>query len=235
MTGDGRPIDLVAVVVPVHDEQLLLGRCLRALVRARQRLLAGRERPPAVRILAVLDRCTDGSDQVAAAVPEVEVLQLAAGSAGAARDAGVRRLLHSAPARTWVACTDADSEVPPTWLEHHDAVARWGAALLLGTVRPGPDWSEPHRRLWRAGYADRDGHQHVHGANIGIRGDVYLACGGFPSVPAHEDVALAAAVRAAGHPVMSSAAHAVRTSGRLLGRAPDGFAAHLAGLPTDGR
>jgi hypothetical protein len=34
---------------------------------------------------------------------------------------------------------------------------------------------------------------------------------------------------------MSSAAHAVRTSGRLLGRAPDGFAAHLAGLPTDGR
>jgi glycosyltransferase involved in cell wall biosynthesis len=231
VTPGEQPIDLVAVVVPVHDEAALLGRCLRSLTWARQRLLSGRERPPAVRLLAVLDRCTDASAQVAAAIPQVEVLEVDAGSVGAARDAGARRLLRTAPERTWLACTDADSQVPPTWLEHQYAVARWGQALLLGTVRPGADWSEPHHRLWRAGYTDRDGHAHVHGANLGIRGDVYLACGGFPPVPAHEDVALAAAVRAAGYPVMSSAGHAVRTSGRLTGRAPDGFAAHLSALP----
>ncbi|MEK8225948.1 hypothetical protein NKG05_07570 [Oerskovia sp. M15] len=64
---------------------------------------------------------------------------------------------------------------------------------------------------------------HVHGANLGIRGDLYHAAGGFPGVPEHEDVALVERARRAGARVVASDVGCVLTSGRSTGRTRAGM------------
>lgn len=251
----------VLVVVPARDEALRLPACLAALAAASAALRAevpgGPDAPeggggaaPEVRVVVVLDRCRDASAAVVARWPRVLAVTSLAGTAGGARAVGVRAGLAelaaagTAPHRVWVASTDADSEVPPAWLRHHVRTADAGAALLLGTVVPRADDVPEQRReallrAWAGGYTEADGHPHVHGANLGVRADHYLAAGGFPALAAHEDVALARAVAAGGGPVVRSAEAPVTTSARLLGRAPEGFAQHLAALqavlPEQGR
>ena len=224
-------IEAVAVVVPAHDEEELLPAALRAL-RASAQLVAARGGPP-VDLLVVADACHDRTVSVAVTAG-VRVLPVDLRSVGGARAAGVadalQRVRHLAPGRVWLATTDADSLVPPGWLSHQLALADGGADLVLGTVDV-RDWSEHPpdvERRWRASYDSRDGHRHVHGANAGARADAYLDVGGFADVDRDEDVALAAAlahrrvVRTGGEPVVTSA--------RNRGRAPGGFAGHLAGL-----
>jgi glycosyltransferase involved in cell wall biosynthesis len=225
------PIEAVAVVVPAHDEEELLPAALRAL-RESARLVAARGGPP-VDLLVVADACRDRTAAVAIEAG-ARVLPVEVRSVGRARAAGVadalRRVRHLAPSRVWLATTDADSRVPPGWLGHQLALADAGADLVLGTVDV-LDWSghapEVERR-WRASYDAGEGHRHVHGANAGARADAYLDAVGFADVDRDEDVALAAAlghrrvVRTGGEPVVTSARH--------RGRAPGGFAGHLAGL-----
>jgi len=225
------PIEAVAVVVPAHDEEELLPAALRAL-RASAGLVAARGGPP-VDLLVVADACRDRTVSVALAAG-VRVLPVRVRSVGRARAAGVadalHRVRHLPPGRVWLATTDADSLVPPGWLSHQLALADAGADLVLGTVDV-RDWSghpPDVERRWRASYDAADGHRHVHGANAGARADAYLDVGGFADVDRDEDVALAAAlahrrvVRTGGEPVVTSA--------RNRGRAPGGFASHLAGL-----
>ena len=58
----------VLVVVPARNEERLLPRCLQALQDAADRLAA--ERPGvAVRVVVVLDRCSDGSAEIVAGWP----------------------------------------------------------------------------------------------------------------------------------------------------------------------
>ncbi len=219
----------VLVVVPARDERELLGACLDAIEVAAARV------PLQVLTVVVLDRCTDGTAQVLVGRPAL-ALPSTAGCVGAARAAGVqaglRGLPDVPPAAVWVASTDADSSVDPGWLEHQVALADEGADLVLGTVRLAAG-SVP--REVALGWADRyhpvDGHDHVHGANLGVRGSAYLRAGGFPPLAVHEDVALALAVtRTAGSRVVRTAATPVTTSGRLQARAPAGFASYLGGL-----
>jgi glycosyltransferase involved in cell wall biosynthesis len=225
------PIEAVAVVVPAHDEEELLPDALRAL-RASARLVTARGGPP-VDLLVVADACRDRTAPVARAAG-VRVLPVDLRSVGRARATGVAdallRVPRVAPSRVWLATTDADSLVPPGWLSHQLGLADDGADLVLGTVDV-RDWSghppEVERR-WRASYEAGDGHRHVHGANAGARADAYLDVGGFADVDRDEDVALAAAL--AHRRVVRTGREPVVTSARRRGRAPAGFAAHLAGL-----
>jgi len=187
---------------------------------------------PVLTVVA-LDRCTDGTEDVLAGRSVVAV-STRAGCVGGARAAGVRAALRCLEGsdldRLWIANTDADSTVAPDWLARQAALADDGADLVLGTVvvRDAPD---AVRTAWAAGYSPVDGHQHVHGANLGVRASVYLRAGGFASIATHEDVTLAAAIDAdPSATVVRTAAAPVTTSGRLAARAPDGFAAHLRGL-----
>ncbi len=229
MTAPGaraRPgIDVVHVVVPVHDEEETLDDCLASV------LVAAEEIPAAVHVTVVLDACTDRSAQVAAAHP-VHVQVVHARCVGAARAAGVRAATaltpHRHPGRTWIASTDADTRVPPSWLVGHLAAAATGHDLLLGPVVPDPTalpagvLREWHRR-------HRHGAGHVHGANLGVRLSTYVAAGGFSTVRAHEDLLLTRAVRRLGGSVAVGDIPVV-TSARLAGRAPGGFAHFLARL-----
>lgn len=223
----------LAVVVPARNEQERLPRCLRALGAAEALLHRQLPGAPRTRIVVVLDSCTDRSRAVVDRWRGVEVLTREFGNVGAARAAGAQYALGGpADARPeWLACTDADSAVPTEWLLQHMEHARADTDLLLGVVRPDAEELQPSSmNRWMTQYHLRDGHPHVHGANMGVRADMYLRAGGFPLLAEHEDVALAQRIRALGGRVVSTAGHPVLTSGRLAGRTPGGMAGYLTAL-----
>ncbi|MGH3155303.1 MAG: glycosyltransferase [Streptosporangiaceae bacterium] len=222
----------VAVVIPAADEEQRIGRCLAAVAAARRHL---HQASPAiaVRTVVVLDGCRDRTAMIAAASRDVQTVAIAAGSAGAARRAGVSAALADAgrPSELWLANTDADSQVPVNWLTGMLAEARLGAHLVLGTVIPGPDLGAPARSEWLRRHHLREGHPHVHGANLGIRGDAYLGLGGWPTLVTGEDAELARRAARTGHLRISrTASIPVVTSVRSDGRAPHGFASYLHGI-----
>ncbi|MFC3298449.1 mycofactocin system glycosyltransferase [Arthrobacter agilis] len=219
----------VAVVVPARDEEDWLPACLAALDTARVRLLRTVPRV-LVSVTVVLDRCTDGSERVARRAPGVSVISGSFGSVGAARDVGVRFALARSrclPARTWIANTDADTLVPRDWLVgHHGLGSRHD--LVLGTVRPTLTADNAERmQRWSDAYTPRDGHPHVHGANLGIRGSTYGEVGGFGALEQDEDVDLVRRARGAGVDWTASGALEVTTSSRTVGRVPAGFSTYL--------
>ncbi|MBE7190481.1 hypothetical protein, partial [Jatrophihabitans endophyticus] len=124
--------------------------------------------------------------------------------------------------------TDADSVVEPDWLVHQLDHAESGAHVVAGTVSPDVDGATLRR--WRAEHDAGDGHPHVHGANLGIRGDALVSLGGWPAFATGEDVELVARASAAGFAVVRTGRHPVRTSARRVGRAPKGFSSYLAAL-----
>ncbi|MHA7218567.1 glycosyltransferase family 2 protein [Arthrobacter sp. MDT1-48-3] len=222
----------VAVVVPAFNEQDWLPASLRAIDAARVHLMRTIPRV-LVSVTVVLDRCTDGSAAAARAGHGISVIAGSFDSVGAARDAGVRFALarsRSVPARTWIANTDADTLVPRDWLVRHHAFGGH-SDLVLGTVRPTLTADNADRiQLWSNAYVPRDGHDHVHGANLGIRGSTYQDVGGFAPLAQDEDVHLVERVKAAGARWTASGSLEVTTSSRTSGRVPAGFSTYLRGL-----
>jgi glycosyltransferase involved in cell wall biosynthesis len=214
---------MIGVVVPAHNEQDLIGDCLAAIQKAAAHPdLAGRE----VCILVVLDSCTDATRERVEALG-IETVTTDARSVGYARAIGASVLLQRGA--TWLAFTDADSRVSEQWLSNQ---LRLGADAVCGTVAV-HDWHlHPHevRERYEAGYCDRDGHRHIHGANLGVSAAAYLKAGGFPPLSAHEDVALVDALVVLGFEVAFSAQPRVWTSARLLNRVTGGFAGFIQNL-----
>ena len=232
------PIADVVIVVPVRNEEVLLPRCLTALSAAIDALSVVPEpERPRVLVLLVLDQCTDLSARVAAHWTVFHRHEIAAGAVGIARRDGIRhalRRLWQSPAdgaasasQIWIATTDADSAVPTNWLVTQLALARNGAELVLGTVQPDDDLAAHELLRWEALHTIGEGHPHVHGANLGVRADRYLAAGEFAPVDRDEDVLLVAALRNLGAIEARTALIPVLTSGRREGRAPAGFAGYL--------
>jgi hypothetical protein len=113
------------------------------------------------------------------------------------------------------------------------AEADRGVHVILGTVLPDPQTPIQISDAWHLSHTLREGHPYVHGANFGIRADTYLSLQGWPKVATGEDVLLARRARNAGHlRILRTAAIPVLTSGRLAGRAPNGFAGYLRAVPT---
>jgi GT2 family glycosyltransferase len=234
-----RGIRLVLVVVPVRDEERLVGPCLDALDVAVGRVAAASSYaapglPVRVRTVVVLDRCVDRSAEVVAERPWAETVVSTAGRVGAARAFGVQVGLSTedvAPHRIWIATTDADSRVPPDWLTHQLDLAQAGAQMFRGLVEPDIQECGPAAYdMWQSRYLRCDGHPHVHGASLGVRADAYQTCGGFdPLAMVDEDVRLFRNAEERSLAIIASATATVATSGRLLGRV-DGpsFAAYLS-------
>lgn len=222
---------MIGVIVPAHDEEALIGRALQALrVAAAHEDLAGEE----VRVLVVLDACTDMTGEIARAFG-VDCLSIDAHNVGMARAAGAQALIDRGA--RWLAFTDADSRVAPCWLSRQVSM---GSDAVCGVVEV-DDWSpftDDQRRAYEADYHDMDGHAHVHGANFGLRTETYQRAGGFLPLACHEDVALVRRLEALGACIAWTNAVRVVTSARLAGRAPNGFAAVMdacvRGLPQAG-
>ena len=215
---------MIGVVIPAHNEEDSLHACLSAMrVASRHEALDGEE----VRVLVALDCCTDRSADIARECG-AETVVLAVRNVGMARAAGSATLI-AAGAR-WLAFTDADTVVSPGWLAAQLSLA---ADAVCGTVGV-DDWS-PHgdnaihvQRHFESTYSDRDGHRHIHGANLGVSADVYARAGGFQPLVSSEDVALVKALVELGARIAWSALPRVTTSARIKARAPDGFGDTLA-------
>lgn len=167
---------MIGVVIPVHDEEQLLGACIDSVLQAAAHPDLGGE---AVQVLAVLDACSDSSAAIAEAAG-IATLAIDARNVGQARATGVRWLLDRGA--RWIACTDADSIAGANWLAAQLAL---GADVVCGTVRIA-QWDGIHldaQARYHAHYQQHDDHRHVHGANLGFSAEAYLRAGGFRPWP----------------------------------------------------
>lgn len=222
----------IIVVIPARNEAQTLGACLASVARACE---AARTRVR-TRTVLVLDSCTDDSARVACRFDDVMVLSEQFGNVGEARARGVMsglRTLGTDPTAVWIATTDADSAVSPRWLLEHVRAAHAGAEAYVGSVVPVLDeLDEDRRSAWFARHSPGATLGHVHGANLGVRADVYLAAGGFMAAERDEDVALVSRLRRNGARIVESEREPVITSSRLVGRVERGYAQYLRDLVT---
>lgn len=211
---------MIGIVIPAHNEEITLGSCLESVNSSmRHPDLHGET----VEVLVVLDSCNDASADVAGRAG-VATLSLAARNVGVARAVGAEALLNRGA--RWLAFTDADTVVSSNWLVDQLSL---GSDAVCGTVGV-DDWSPhgPYANLlhWHflQTYSDRDGHRHIHGANMGVSADAYRRAGGFQPLACSEDHALVTALEATGARIAWSAKPRVLTSARRVGRAQGGFA-----------
>ena len=228
------PIDAVAVVVPARNEEVLIAACLSAIAVAQS---AVAHLGVSVATVVAADSCVDATARIARRAG-AHVVELSAGSVGAARAVGCSVAFQIwdrlPPHRLWLACTDADTVVPPGWLSTQVRAARGGYTAAAGMVSLGGSPTAPASARWAHAYdVDRKSqwlHRRVHGANLGVRGDAYRDVGGFEAVAADEDVRLVRRLQAGGAAVAWPEQPVVVTSPRFDGRAPGGVAADLRGL-----
>ncbi|MEJ7831409.1 MAG: glycosyltransferase [Nocardioides sp.] len=221
----------LAVVVPAHNEQDLLGRCLVAVAESVE-MLTSRYPDLVVLTVVVLDRCRDRSGEIAR-LAGARTLAVNAGAVGPARRAGVdwaTSLIGRVPPESvWIANTDADSVVPVDWLVRQVAAAEVGDRLVVGAVLPDPEDLPPATHAaWRILHRSPGVGAHVHGANLGFTLDAYRAVDGFSAVAEHEDRILVDSLLSLG--VTPQPGAEVLTSGRRHGRAPGGFSRYLREL-----
>ena len=240
------PIDVV-VAIPARNEAGRIEACLRSVLAAARRARARRviER---VTVAVAAHRCHDATADLArsllGAAIDIESLVWETDEiapVGAVRAALIRRALTARPGSvdlrdTWLFSTDADSIVPPTWINAGVRLAALASAsMVVGLIElmdTSPGVRLAHDRLVLAGIHRDGSHDHVYAANLAIRLTAYEAVGGFPGVRNGEEHALVAAVRAAGHPILRTIDWRVATSGRTRGRAQDGLGDLLGRLAT---
>lgn len=204
------------MVIPARDEAALIARCILSVTQARR---------ADCRIVVVADSCVDNTAEIARGFDGVEVIEVGHANVGASRAAGVAFGLADAE---WIASTDADSIVPPNWIDDQRRLARRGVDVVVGTVRPVVgDLDERRLAAWTARHDPAHPNGHVHGANLGIRASTYRAVGGFRSLAEHEDTDLVARVAESGGVVVAANSAEVMTSGRIFGRTPGGYARYL--------
>jgi len=230
------PIEHVEVVIPARDEEQRIGGCVAAVRRAAQVLTHGRA-DISCGITVVLDCCTDDTEH-RIANGDVRILTSTYGCVGGARKLGAADALRRTAQAgvllpgVWLACTDADSVVPPDWLTVQIGFADDGIDAVMGTVTPsdlGPDVF----RMWCADYHQVEGHQHVHGANLGIRASTYCSAGGFTATEVDEDVDLVRRVRAVTDRWIATPRISVLTSGRSWSHVDGGFATYVDNLTNE--
>jgi cellulose synthase/poly-beta-1,6-N-acetylglucosamine synthase-like glycosyltransferase len=219
------------IVIPARDEETSIAACLHAVVRA---LESCRSQLSASWIVVVADSCSDGTAAVARKVlgERGTVIECGAGSPGVARRLGTAEVLSQfrrADLRhLWLANTDADSCVSRSWLSRQLVLANQGYCGVAGIVRvdtiAGLDKASLDAVLAHYTIHDDGTHPHVHGANLGVRGDAYVDAGCWSNLAVAEDHCLWSRLRARGWPTKSCSRTVVHTSGRLQGRATGGFA-----------
>jgi hypothetical protein len=226
---------VLGVVLPVHDEEVLLGAALAAIQVAVDQVIED----VCCHTVLVFDQCRDRSRDIAAKWRRdlrsetrnhrVSEIEIGAVNVGSARRAGCAVVLAAAarsgvaPASVWLATTDADSRVPEHWLStqlaRHDA----GADVWSGTVTV-DDWTGRRDNTateWRRRYEAEL--EPAHGASLGVNGQVYLGVGQFADLASGEDRSFLRAASEYGARCCFDRSAPVTTSARRDARAPHGF------------
>ena len=223
----------VSVLIPARNEEELLPECLRSVLQACASLPA----PVSSDVIVVVDSSEDGTlrqaQQMLAGRGGVALTNC--GMVGQSRRIAAQLALEryrGEASRCWLANTDADCRVSSDWLVQQLLLAEQSFEAVAGTISV--DSFAEHDAFvaerFRATYhIEADGsHKHVHGANLGIRADAYQRAGGWGDLVTAEDHDLWKRLESAGARRTSTSATSVVTSGRRVGRAPNGFAGALA-------
>ncbi len=225
----------LGVVLPVHNEEDLLGAALNSLQDAFASICAWRIEG---QFVIVLDSCTDSSAQIVeqwrhrrqreSNSPEVKIVTSERHNVGFARGLGCATLLDTwhrlDPATVWIATTDADSRVPKEWLKAQVLQHELGVDLWCGRVSVS-DWSsrrEGTSEQWQRKYEEEA--DPIHGTSLGCNAELYLASGGYRPIESSEDRDLCGRLQAMGAVVHYDSSVPVVTSARRDARAPLGFA-----------
>ncbi|MFB5855891.1 glycosyltransferase [Stenotrophomonas maltophilia] len=214
---------MIGILVPAHNEAASIERCLQSIRSAALHPALDGE---AVQVVVALDSCSDATESICRQ-QWVDTVRLEVRCVGVARAAAAAELIGRGA--RWLASTDADSEVPPEWLV---AQLEGRCDAFCGLVDIATT-SRTERRLRRAFQKRQqwgDDHGRIHGANLGVSAQAYLAAGGFAPLRCGEDVALVRRLQRLGADVRWAGAPVVMTSPRLVGRATGGFSAYLAGM-----
>jgi glycosyltransferase involved in cell wall biosynthesis len=223
----------VAVLIPARNEEVLLGRCLESVIRAIDTLPV----TTTATIVLVSDCSTDRTAEIGYSLigDHGTVLHTGSGTVGTARALAASFAISKTTAplsKFWLANTDADCIVPPSWLSEQIDFAASGIEAVAGVISVDSfeeHGSEVPARFHSSYLVRADGtHPHVHGANLGVRADRYLEVGGWADLRTAEDHDLWGRRRRIGVRLRSCAQLQVVTSGRRVGRAPCGFADALA-------
>jgi hypothetical protein len=234
-----RRTQALGIVLPVHDEEALLGAALAALEVAVDQVIGD---VPCHTVL-VFDQCRDRSRDIATRWRRdlrsrrrdhlVSEIVIGAAKVGSARRAGCAAALAAAagsgipPSSIWLATTDADSRVPEQWLSTQVARHDAGADVWSGTVTV-HDWTDRRDSTaaeWGRRYEAEL--EPAHGASLGFNGQVYLGVGQFESLPSGEDRSFLRAAKAYGANCCFDRSAPVTTSARRDARAPHGFSEAL--------
>jgi glycosyltransferase involved in cell wall biosynthesis len=216
----------VGVIIPAQNEEATIEACIGSVLTSLAAVGVDHW------IVVVADLCVDGTVERAcrALGTAGEVLETKTSSAGAARRAGVARLLEHwekrDPSHIWLANTDADTQVSQDWIAVQLRFADEGITAVAGIVQLDAGGCEAAHTVYRDTYlTTAEGtHSHVHGANLSVRADAYKDVGGWSNLALAEDHCLWARLRRKGWRVSSPVSSVVTTSARLEGRAKGGFA-----------
>ena len=221
------------MIIPARDEADSIEECIAAVRTSLESCLLVRSSW----IVVVADSCRDRTaDRARNALGMTgRVIECEVRSPGTARRLGVEALLQRFPdaplSQVWIANTDADSRPARSWIGQQLKLANRAHAGVAGIVEV-----EPIDGLAAGDFAallehyvvnDDGSHPHVHGANLGVRGDAYVDVGGWSDLPLAEDHCLWSRLQAGNWRTVSTASSVVVTSGRLVGRATGGFADSL--------
>ena len=217
---------MLGVVIPAHNEEQTIVATLTSVMSACAHPgLNGEE----VCVVVVLDSCTDSTKALVQKF-DVHIIEANERNVGKVRSYGADHAIKSGA--RWLAFTDADTTVAHDWLVQQLGL---NADAVCGTVGVA-DWSvlghleQFMSAHWDQTYTDRDGHRHIHGANLGVKTSAYLFVGGMPPLTCSEDVAFVEALERLGFKIVWSAAPRVFTSPRLQARAVGGFGDTLAAV-----
>jgi glycosyltransferase involved in cell wall biosynthesis len=223
----------MAIIVPACNEEERIALCLSSIRASTRRVQ--REYPQvSCDVVVVLDRCADQTGSLVDSYG-VRTITSTVGRVGGARHLGavdaITRSRHAGipDHQVWLANTDADSTVPDSWLATQFSLANAGFDAVIGTVTPA-GLDSRLEGIWRQKHQLAEGHNHVHGANLGLRASTYVQAGGFAAVSLHEDLDLVNRVKARTTRWMTTHRTNVRTSARTQSRVEGGFASYLADL-----
>ncbi|HJZ37372.1 MAG TPA: glycosyltransferase family A protein, partial [Solirubrobacterales bacterium] len=229
------------VVVPAHNEERRIGRCLEAL--AGQVEVA----PEEFEVIVVLDACEDGTAAEVEARrggPDIHAVIGPGQGAGPARatgmDIGCARLESLGLSSGLLASTDADSVVAPDWIARQLEAIATGAEAIGGEIRLDPDEAaalppgilagreeQLAARTREAAARGPAEHAHFSGASLGVTPRAYRQAGGMAWMAALEDQELEDRLAAAGIAIHRLRPVSVVTAARTEGRAERGLARDL--------
>jgi glucosyl-3-phosphoglycerate synthase len=235
---------IAAVVVPAHNEEARIGRCLDALASQVE------VEPGSFEVIVVLDDCDDGTAEAIEAArlrmpePVIHIVTGPGRGAGAARAAGMdvacARLESIGRHDGLLGSTDADSRVAPDWVARQLEAIAGGAEAIGGEIHLDPDEAAAlpegilARRAVDLAARTREAaargpaeHAHFSGASLGVTPRAYRSAGGMAWMAALEDQELEDRLAAAGVAIHRLRPVSVVTAARTEGRAERGLARDL--------